>query len=281
MIKKAAAYVFAVLLPFAVQAAPARIVSVNHCADQFLLHLGLDENIAALSFMAVDEGLSPHAARVQNKPLTHGSAEEVLPLQPDLVVGGTFGAAFALQRLAKMGVPTLRLAPVNSLADMDTRLVELGAATGQAHAVQVARHALASGIAELRARSNTLPRRPTALALEARGLTTGAGSLRHDLMQLAGLRNLAAEKGLGPYARLTTEQILALKPDILIFVPYAPDRPALAEALFEHPAFAPWRETGRLITIPTRRFNCGTPRALQAAQLMQRAAMRFNEEEGR
>lgn len=278
MKRKAAAYIFAVLLPFAVQAGPVgptRIVSVNHCADQFLLHLGLDDQIAALSFMAVDGGLSPHAERAAHKTLVHGSAEEILPLGPDLVVGGTFGASFALQRLAALGVPTVRLAPVTSLTDMDARLAEIGTITRREDVATLAQAQLAEGILRLRQGAANLTQRPTALAIEARGMVAGEGSLRHELMQLAGLRNLAAERGLGAYAQLGLEDILTLNPDILIFVPYAADRPALSENLFSHPAFAAWRKEGRLITIPNRTFNCGTPRALQAAYAMQQAAQNF------
>lgn len=251
---------------------PKRIVSVNHCADQFLLHLGLDTRVRSLSFMADDADISPHANSLPDVYLNRGRAAEILPLKPDLVVGGTWGAAFALGRLDAMGVKIMRLAPVTTLDETAETLVALGRATHIDTGAPLA--------AFIKRRSALLARslgrsKPTALAIEARGLTSGKGSLRDELMQLAGLTNLATAAGIGSYGRLSLEQILAMKPDLLIHVPYAPARPALAEDLFRHPAFDPWRTSGRLITIPTRVFNCGTPRALDAAAQMRDAADRW------
>ncbi|MGB0920613.1 MAG: ABC transporter substrate-binding protein [Alphaproteobacteria bacterium] len=271
-----AALISVTLLANTAQAAPPkrpeRIVSVNHCADQFLLYLALGDRVRSLSFHAADKGLSPHAHRLPDVPLNRGRAAEILPLKPDLVVGGTWGASFALGRLEALGVPVQRLEPVTNLAETAAILQQLGTATG--HDVAPHLHALAKARANIQARAHGKPK-PTALAIEARGLTTGPGSLRDDLMQLAGLTNLATAHGIKAYGRLSLEQILALKPDILIHVPYAPNRPALAEDIFRHPAFDPWRQSGRLITIPTATFNCGTPRALMAAKLMRDAADRW------
>ncbi len=269
-----AGLIFAALLAtpvFAQEPAPTpkRIVSVNHCADQFLLHLGLDDRVRSLSFMAGDADISPHADQLPDVYLNRGRAAEILPLRPDLVVGGTWGAAFALGRLEALGVNVVRLAPVTSLDQSAETLATLSHATHIDASAQLAAFTEKRNTIATRAAGHP---KPTALAIEARGLTSGQGSLRHELMELAGLRNLAAERGMGPYGRLTLEQILAMKPDLLIHVPYAPQRPALAEDIFRHPAFDPWRATGRLITIPTRVFNCGTPRALQAASQMRDAA---------
>lgn len=273
---QAALFCAALLATPAVAQAPAptptRIVSVNHCADQFLLHLGLNERVRSLSFMAGDPDISPHADSLPDIYLNRGRAAEILPLRPDLVVGGTWGAAFALGRLEALGVPVLRLAPVTKLDETASTLKALGDTAHLDSRRQL--EAFSEERAAIAARAQGR-KKPTALAIEARGLTSGAGSLRHELMALAGLHNLAAEQGIGAYGRLTLEQILALKPDLLIHVPYAPERPALAEDIFRHPAFDPWRASGRLITIPTRVFNCGTPHALEAARQMRDAADRW------
>lgn len=256
-----AAMVLMLLLPnFAFGAE--RIVSLNHCADQFLLYLGVKP--ISLTFMAADPGLSLHAHHIKDVPLNHGRAEEILPLKPDLVVGGTYGASFALSRLQDLGTKVLRVPPITSIHEMRQALIDLGGELEIDVGPSLAR------IDGLRAAEAVS--RPTVLIIEARGQVSGSGSLRHELAELAGLENLAARHGIGAYGALSLEQILAMKPDILIHVPYAPERPALAETLFNHPAFDPWREKGLILTLPTRRFNCGTPNALSVVADMEAVA---------
>src|SRR5271167_3350439 len=68
-------------------ARPHRIVSLNACADQYLIALADKDQIAALTQFARDPNLSFYAARARDYPYTHGQAEAVLALRPDLIVG--------------------------------------------------------------------------------------------------------------------------------------------------------------------------------------------------
>src|SRR4051794_39328111 len=55
---------------------PRRVVSINLCADQFLLNLTAPESIASLSFVAADPTVSLVTDAAARLPLNRGSAEE-------------------------------------------------------------------------------------------------------------------------------------------------------------------------------------------------------------
>jgi iron complex transport system substrate-binding protein len=88
--------VCALALAFAMPAyaAPRRIVSLDYCADQFVLALADRDQIAALSRGSQRDD-SYYRTRAAGIRQTRGTLEEVLALRPDLVIrnwGGPWDA---------------------------------------------------------------------------------------------------------------------------------------------------------------------------------------------
>src|SRR5438067_3348422 len=68
---------------------PTRIVSMNLCTDELVLRLADRKNIASVTWLARggSSNVSELAAQV---PINHGLAEEIIPLDPDLVIAGVY-----------------------------------------------------------------------------------------------------------------------------------------------------------------------------------------------
>src|SRR5262245_6215272 len=83
----------AALCPAAGQAddAPRRIVSLDLCTDQLMLELAPREHIAAVTHLAADPTVSAIPDKARGLAITHGGAEDVLRLDPDLVLAGPYG----------------------------------------------------------------------------------------------------------------------------------------------------------------------------------------------
>ena len=110
----------AIGLVFALGAAasqPHRIVSANLCADQLLLALGDRDQIASLSPYARDPELSYLAESAQGIEQNRGSVEDVLRLDADLVLIGSYDSRYARALLEAKAVPFLVLAPWQGLED--------------------------------------------------------------------------------------------------------------------------------------------------------------------
>src|SRR5580658_9760177 len=138
-------------------AAPQRIVSTFLCTDEYVFRLVPRERIAALSFLAADTHpvVSTIRDKVKGIPLTRGSAEEVMSLNPDLVVMYRGTNPRLKAQLMESHIPFVEVAWANSLADVRAVTRNLGAALG---ASQRAAELIAQMDAELVAASSFAPR---------------------------------------------------------------------------------------------------------------------------
>ena len=175
-----------------------RAVSLNLCTDQWLVLLA-PEKVAALSALARDPALSFVANRAAKLPVVRASAEAVLALHPDLVLGTRYGAGTTLALLERSGVRVARL-------DLPTDFPGIRAALRATAALL--------GVPErAEALDMTLPPpgpAAEALAWEPRGWTAGPGSMMDAVLRAAGMTNL------GTGGRVGLEALLRHPPGVLV-----------------------------------------------------------------
>jgi iron complex transport system substrate-binding protein len=252
--------VLLVLLAASAAAKPARVVSLNLCADQFVVALAERDRIAALSPLAADPALSAVAAAAAAIPRVRTVAEEVLPLRPDLAIAGPWGAARVAAMLERRGVVVLRLGLAEDFDAILAQLRAVAAALGETDRGEALAAAIVRDLA-------AIPPRPDArraLVWQARGFVPGRGTLPDAVLRAAGLANAAPFAG---YGFVALERLLADPPDLLVTAPAA-DPPSLSEALLEHPALS-------RAAIPRARIDpawlaCGGPATVRAAAALAR-----------
>ncbi|WP_109071456.1 ABC transporter substrate-binding protein [Azospirillum sp. TSH58] len=245
-------------------AKPQRIVSLNLCADELLLRLVGPERLAAVTWLARDPRASTVAALAARVPINHGLAEEILPLDPDLIVAGRYTTRVAVGLLTRLDAPLLELDVPQSVAGVAEQIRGLARAVGEPERGEEL-------VAAMRSRLDALPPaapgpRPTAVVLRPNGFVAGSGSLVDELLTRAGLENLADRLPLGSQGALPLEAIILGGADVLI-VDAAPDAPpSLAGALLHHPALKALGRTVRTVTLPSRLWTCPGPQIAEAAE---------------
>lgn len=188
-----------------------RIVSLDYCADQYVLKLVGRDRILALSPDATRD-FSYMRPAAKGMPKVAPRAEDVLVLKPDLVVRSYGGGADAGAFFARAGVPVLQLGYAEDLAGVRRVLLETAEKLGErANGERIARD-MDRRIAMLaRARiARAAPATPTLLYATPGGVTSGPGSLIHELIELAGYRNFQQQPGWQP---LPLERLAYEKPD--------------------------------------------------------------------
>ncbi|WP_439580013.1 ABC transporter substrate-binding protein [Elioraea sp.] len=243
-----------------VAAKPQRVVSLNLCADQFVVALAERGRIAALSPLAADPSLSAVAADVAWLPRVRTVAEEVLPLRPDLAIAGPWGAARVAAMLEARGVTVLRLGLAEDFDAILDHLRAVAAALGETARGEALAASIARDLAAIPPRADA----PRALVWQARGFVPGRGTLPDAVLRAAGLVNAAPFAG---YGFVPLERLLADPPDLVVTAPAA-GPPSLSEALLEHPALA-------RAAIPRARIDpawlaCGGPQTVRAAAALAR-----------
>jgi iron complex transport system substrate-binding protein len=244
------------------QAAKQRIVSLNMCTDQLLLDLAAPSQIAGLSPFAADPARSWAARQARALPILSGTAEEVMVLQPDLVVSGTFTKRATREFIRARGVVLEEFVPVRSIEETKRQITRFGEITGAREAAARRNGEIDAALAELRAAAARRPLR--VLPLARRAWVAGSQSLMADLMTQAGLTNAAGELGLRAGGRVSLEQIVSLKPDAILIS----RDDALAEdqgrALLLHPAIQALFPPARRIVLPEMLTICGGPMLVEA-----------------
>ncbi|HTG38765.1 ABC transporter substrate-binding protein [Sphingomonas sp.] len=251
---------------------PQRIVSLNLCADQYLLALADADQIAALTQFAHDPEISAAVRRARAFPTSRGSAEDVLALRPDLILAAPGRRQATMARLQGRDIATLDVDFANSYADIVTQIRSVAAAIGhpargEALVVRMNR--------DLAAIPRNAGRGATAAYYQRRGYLTGTGTLIDDLMQRVGLRNLARTLGKPSLARVGLEEMARARPDYLI-VETATDRVQdQGTEMLHHPVLRPIAR----LRLPQAWTVCGGPAYVRAAAALARQ-LRSHPEDG-
>lgn len=222
-------------------AVPRRIVSLDLCTDWMLARYADRAQVRALSPLHRQYPVSwidPHW------PVHDGSLEQVVALQPDLVIAGQYNAPMLRSRLIALGVRVAVLPLPQSLADIQAYEVQVLALLGKPAS-------LAS--TEPPARASVAPR-PRLLLLGPNGVGTGRGTMEHDILTRAGWDNDVQAQG---YVPLDLEHIASHPPDAVLWA--APSSRALANRFAEHPVLRRAVPPSRWLTTDYWRWQCPGP----------------------
>ncbi|KEQ51783.1 ABC transporter substrate-binding protein [Sphingobium chlorophenolicum] len=246
----------ALMLTGAAPAPPKRIVSLNTCADQYVLALADPAQIAALSPYGHDPELSAAVGKAQHFRTLKRPSEEVLALRPDLLVGFPAGGSV-------VGAPpgqwrTLGLASADSYPMILQQIRQVAAAVGHPQRGEAL-------IARMNRDLAALPRPKrggVAAYYQRRGYMTGTGTLVDDLMKRAGLVNLAGKLGKPALSQLPLEEMIAARPDWLIVENGSEEIVDQGTEMLRHPIL---RAIPR-IRLPQAWTVCGGPAYVEAAR---------------
>ena len=197
--------------------APNRILSLDLCMDWMLAHHADPAQVVGLSQMYQRY---PVDWISMDWPHHDGSLEQIVQLQPDLVLAGQYSALMLRERLRTLGYRVEVLPLPSTLDDVEayerTLLTLIGSDPNKALPAPV-------------------PTSPATdakrlLLLDANAIGTGHATFEHQILEQAGWRNYLQDAGL---VQLDLEKIVSDPPEAILFA--APKHQALANRFAEHP----------------------------------------------
>ncbi|HEY8519574.1 MAG TPA: ABC transporter substrate-binding protein [Gammaproteobacteria bacterium] len=244
------------------------VASINLCADQLVLTVADPEQILTVSWLAADPEESLLAEQAARYPLNYGSAEELLRYAPDVVIAGAYTGAFTRALLRRLGYRVVELEPEVTVADIAANVRRVAEAVGRPARGAALVAALEERVRRLEATRPAVP--VDTVIVRPGGFTVGRDNLAHTLLMLAGLRNVAAERGLDRWGSLSVEALLRSDPQLLVMTGYRDDQPSLANAVLRHPALLAAARERATVTVPAAYWSCGLPQSLDAVELLRR-----------
>jgi iron complex transport system substrate-binding protein len=256
---------------------PRRIVSLNLCTDELVLRLADRENIASVTYLAQTSSVSNVADLARQIPANHGLAEEVIPLNPDLIVAGRYTARAAVAFLKRAGMPVMDLDVPHDLNEMRAQYRQMGEALGEEERAERL-------IAEMDSRLAAIPirpagARPRAMVFNANGYTVGKRTLTDEIITRAGMEDLAATLGINNYGQIPLETVVTHPVDVLILSSFRDGPPAMATEVLHHPVLTKMADRMRIVVMPGRLWACAGPGNIDAISLLNDAANEVSRKE--
>lgn len=192
-------------------AAPS-VVSIDYCADQYVLSLADRDQIRGVSPRA-RQAFSYHRERALGLTVLDPTAEAVLDARPDVVVRFWGGNRRMVDLLERMGIAPVNVTYGHASETIFANLSRVAEVLGRGDAADRL-------IADQRRRIAALEAKPPlalrALYLTPSGTTGGADTDVDAMIRLAGLRNMAADIGYRGWRTVSMELLVVDPPEVFI-----------------------------------------------------------------
>lgn len=235
------------------------IVSLNPCTDAILAEVADPGQILAISAYSHDPASSSMDLAVARRfPAVSGTVEEVVALQPDLVIGSTFMPPASVAALGGLGLPLEQFGMAATVEDSLAQVRRIAALAGHPERGE----ALVRRIDTALAANAGPPGAPVAaLVWQSGGIVPGEGTLIVDLLRRTGFANAAAARGLGQADALPLESLIAAPPALILSASHGAGED---ERMLGHPALTGLGRVRREALDPSLLW-CGGPTIIRAA----------------
>ena len=191
---------------------PMRIVSLDYCADQYVLKFADREQILAISPDAVKDFSYMRDAAV-GMPTVRPIAEDVLILKPDLVVRAYGGGPNAEAFFERAGVPVLTVGWTSNVdseeaGSIPSLIQHMADGLGQSEKGRQVVSDFRKRLAQIDKRTDG----ETALYMTPAGVTTGPGAMVHEMLLAAGFENFQKKPG---WRSIPLERFAYEQPDVI------------------------------------------------------------------
>lgn len=242
-------------------AEPRRIVSLDYCADQFVLALADRDQIAALSRGSQRDD-SYFRDRARGIRQVRDTLEEVLALRPDLVVRNWGGPWDAEQVYARFNVPVLQVGDSPSFPAARADLLDAAQTLGHSERGAALARDLDLRLARLAAHRSGAP----VMYLSGGGAVAGSGTLIDAAITAAGGRNIRTDAS---WQVMPLERLVQTPPALVALGFFHTSRDRMNSwSPSRHPALRRALANARTVSLPPAAISCEAWYAVDAAEVI-------------
>ncbi len=256
-------------------AAPCRIASLILAGDEILLDLLPRRCLRAVSTYARISAFSNVAEKAKGIPTIAHNIEQIIHLQPDLVILASYSDLAFKRLLRAVGIPIYEYRQFNSINEILGSIRELGTVVG-------ARDRAEELVAELRLRLAALQERAGAVSgirvlyYTFGGFVHGEDTSIGAVIRASGGRNVATDWGVKGFQEIPDEVLLRMNPDLLLMGSYEDDAAVRAQMrrapLLRH---LPAVKRGAVYAMPHALTGTVSQYAVRAAEVLQDILFRY------
>ena len=205
-------------------APPRRIVTLSMSTDETMLGLVEPERMVAVNTLLDDPVSSNITELAKAIPQRIGdpTVEEIMALQPDLVIVPDWGDLTMVPSLREAGLRVVVCKGARNLAEIRETITLLAAAAGVPERGARLQEMMDAKLAEIQEKVAKIPQneRKRVVLISLMGGYGGLGSSFDEACRYAGVINGRAELGIRDFQVMTKEQLVQIDPDILFLPTY-------------------------------------------------------------
>jgi len=196
---------------------PQRIFSAVFATDAMVLALVDPQRVVGVTRFAADPSISAVADKVAPHMVVIDqlNPETVLAAQPDIVLVAFYSNPDAVRQIRDLGLKVFTFTAFDTLLDAVANFELTAEITGCEGAASDILQGVFASYGRLAAKLASVER-PTVLSWGPWGNTSGSGTTLHDIIQMAGGVNVAAQHGISGWKDIDLEAIAAMNPDVII-----------------------------------------------------------------
>lgn len=205
------------LAPKLLSAYPQRIVSTTVASDEILLEL-LDDKSEVKRIIAVSKfALSKRYSHIKKLPphikyQIATNVEFLVKLKPDLVVITSFSNPNKKAMLKRFKIPFYEMKSFDNIEGIEEEILELGKIIGKSEKAKLM-------VGNMRRRLRNIKgfsKKPSLLSYSSSSSLLGSKTLFNDIVLKAGATNLASDKGVLRWKKVSSEFLMSLEPDFIV-----------------------------------------------------------------
>lgn len=226
-----------------IKAPPQRLHTLSLGHDEIVVALVGAEGLVGVGSFTANETYSNVAAEVDGLPKVSRDAEEVVSLNPDLVIASKFTKQDLVDTISGTGIQVVRTSLESSAEGHETNIRTLAYMLGAEdraeeliQQIQTRINFVKSSVAK--AADGTMPGVLSIAKFSDSISAAGSDSTEGGIIEQAGGLNVAAASGIDGHGTISLESIIAMNPDVIVITQPDPGASDLADLLKAEPALA-------------------------------------------
>ena len=197
------------------QSGSARLVSLNPCTDAILLEVAEPAQVLAISHYSHDPASSSIPQRLAHRfAATGGTVEEIVALDPDLVLASTFLPPATGQAMRDLGQDFRTFASPTTIEESLAQIRSIGRLAGHADTADRKADFIRQEVTAAAAPEGFTP--ISTVLWQPGEIVPGNATLIGEMMRIAGFSSHSEALGLGQAQHLSLEILLAHPPELLL-----------------------------------------------------------------
>ena len=223
-----------------IAAPPERVHTLSLGHDEIIVAIAGAERMVGVGSFTANETYSNVAGEVADLPQIKRDPEQVVSLNPDLVIASRFTKQDLVDSIAGTGITVVRTELEDSVEGHETNIRVLAYILGEEENAEALIAEIRDRIALIAGKTEGVSKadRPKVLSIARFSdsiSAAGADSTEGGIIEQAGGVNVAAEAGLEGHDTISPESIIAMNPDVIVITQPDPGASALKDDLLGNP----------------------------------------------